>query len=185
MKSKLTQAELKRQLHYDPETGIFTWLVNKRGCAKIGGVAGTLAREGYIRITIKGKGYKAHRLACLYMEGYWPEHQMDHKFGVRYDNRWSELQHVTQSCNMQNQKTRNDNKSGFPGVSWDKQRRKWVSQICVMGKHIFIGRYNDQLEAALARYTVEDQCSKWVCNYRSELVKSIKGVWPEFKTNEG
>jgi hypothetical protein len=175
----LTQAELKRQLHYDPETGIFTWLVSNNQ-VKVGDVAGYL-HDGYIRIGINQKQYMAHRLAHLYMEGYFPEHQMDHNLGIKDDNRWSEIKHVTTSCNMQNKKINKRNKSGFPGVSLSGRGKKWKSKIVIDKKHITLGYYKDPLEAALARFTVEQQCSKWTCNYRSYLVKAIKAVWPEFR----
>jgi hypothetical protein len=183
MKGKLTQNELKKHLHYDPDTGLFTWLVKSNSHVNIGDVAGSLSSvDGYIRIGINGKGYLAHRLACLYMEGYLPEYEVDHKFGIRHDNRWTELLHVTKSCNLQNQKIRKDNTSGFPGVSWYKWTKTWVSNIKIDKKRINLGYYNTPLDAALARFTFEVWCDKWKCNYRSELVKAIKDIWPEFNT---
>jgi len=181
MKVELTQKELKRKLHYNPKTGIFTWLIKNSNRILIGSIAGCLCSDGYIRIGINGKNYSAHRLAHLYMKGYWPEHEIDHKFGIRDDNRWLKIQHVTKSCNLQNQKISKNNTSGFPGVTLDKRTKMWQSQIKVNYKLIKLGLYNDPLEAALARFTFEMQCSQWTCNYRSELVKAIKNAWPEFK----
>jgi hypothetical protein len=180
MKEKLTQSELKRQLHYDPDTGIFTWKVKKQR-VNIGDVAGNLNKlSGYINIKLNGIQYKAHRLAWLYMEGYFPEHHIDHKFGIKDDNRWNKIKHVTRSCNMQNQKINSRNTSGFPGVSWHKRDQIWLSYIGLNDKLISLGAYDDPLEAALARFTFEEQCPQWKCNYRSKLVKAIKNAWPEF-----
>jgi len=179
MKERLTQAELKRQLHYDPNTGIFTRLVSNGGGVKVGDIAGCYF-NGYIAISINSKKYLAHRLACLYTEGYFPEYDMDHKFGIRDDNRWSELQHATRSCNMQNQMVYKKNNTGFPGVTLSENGKKFISMITINKKQNYLGSYDNPLEAALARFTVEDQCSEWTCNYRSELVKAIKVAWPEF-----
>jgi hypothetical protein len=179
IKNMLTQAELKRHLHYDPKTGIFTRLISNNGKTKVGEIAGTNC-NGYIRIKVNKKSYQAHRLAFLYMEGYFPEYMVDHKFGIKDDNKWSELQHVTPTCNAQNAKIYRHNTSGFPGVTWRKQRKKWFSNITINNKLIYLGLYDDPLEAALARFTFEDQCPLWKCNYSGRLVKAIKRVWPEF-----
>ena len=68
----LTQAELKARLNYDPETGIFTWIkrIRRKG-SHPNSIAGNLC-DGYIRIKVNGKLYRAHRLAFLYMTGSTP-----------------------------------------------------------------------------------------------------------------
>lgn len=73
------------------------------------------------------------------------------------------------------------NTSGFTGVSYSKYHEKWESYIKVNGKRIHLGYYTTPFEAALARFTFEVQCSRWKCDYNSELVKAIKAEWPEFK----
>jgi hypothetical protein len=48
-------------------------------------------------------------------------------------------------------KIKNINKtSKCLGVSWDKQKSKWVSQIRIDGKKVFLGRYNDEEKACKA-----------------------------------
>ena len=125
MSKTLTQNRLKELLHYDPETGIFTWRVSRRG-AKSGSVAG-VHDNGYIRIKIDYELYLAHRLTFLYMEGYFPEYHVDHKNRIRDDNRWSNLRHVSRQCNQRNASIAKDNTSGITGVCWHKNNKKWIS----------------------------------------------------------
>jgi len=177
-KKYLDAEALKKHLRYDQDTGLFIWISRT-----IGKVAGCLSKEsGYVKIRINDVLYLAHRLAWLYVEGYWPEHEIDHINGVRNDNRRANLRHVTGTCNAQNTKIFETNTSGYPGVSWSKERRAWESKINISDKTIHLGRYHTPIDAALARYTFESQCPKRKCNRRSELAKAIKRAWPEFNT---
>lgn len=180
VKDSLTQEQLKRALHYNPDTGEFTWVMPFSRKIAPGSRAGCKNSEGYIIIGVNGKRYHAHRLAWLYMEGYFPEHQIDHKKGIRDDNRWSQISHATHACNMQNTKISKNNTSGFPGVYRNDTKGRWRASISIGGKTLFCGLYENALDAALARFAVEQQCSKWTCNHRSELARAIKATWSEF-----
>lgn len=98
----ITQKELIEILIYCPDTGIFRWKIKVSRKNNIGAIAGHLHRKtGYIRIIIKGKQYRANRLAWLYMTGEWPKNQVDHKNKVRHDNIWLNLRDLTnrENCN--------------------------------------------------------------------------------------
>jgi hypothetical protein len=69
------------------------------------------------------------------------------------DNRWSNLREATPSQNCANKSAHLDSISGIKGVHWDKRQKKWVAQIGVGGKKIFLGLFNDPHEAALAYAT--------------------------------
>lgn len=137
----MKQDDLKNILHYNPETGVFTWLCDRGGTAKEGTVAGTLSEKGYIRINIYGKIHAAHRLAFLYMLGVTPQHQIDHINRIRHDNRFSNLRVVTPIGNARNRSLSINNKTGVDGVSWDRQRGRFKVCIYVNNRCINIGRY--------------------------------------------
>ena len=101
------------------------------------------------RIRIDGKGYQAHRLIWLYVNGAWPVNEIDHVNGVRNDNRISNLREVTNSQNLQNQRKPSlNNTSGFLGVS--AYGGKWLAQIKLSGKKQHIGYYDTPAEAHAA-----------------------------------
>ena len=91
---KLTQQRLKQVLGYDPKTGIFRWKV-RRPKRKPGDQAGCLNKEGYVKISVDGASYTAHRLAFFWMTGKWPTPMTDHFNGIRNNNRWENLREVT------------------------------------------------------------------------------------------
>ena len=151
-KADLTAERLRELLHYDPETGVFTWRVNRGRTAKAGSQAGS-PHDGYVQITVDGREYKAHRLAWLYVHGVWPVGQIDHRFGIRNDNRIGELRDVTPSVNSQNQRIakRSNKSSGLLGAYWHNVSNKWMAHIGVAGKKIHLGMF-DTAEAAHAAY---------------------------------
>lgn len=71
------------------------------------------------------------------------------------DNRRSNLRIVTRSQNLMNKSVRSDSKSGITGVSWCGYYDKWVAQIHIDGKRVFLG-YFDIIELAqVARQQAE------------------------------
>lgn len=145
-----------KYLRYDPETGIFYWKVRRGGKAVKGSIAGSPNSEGYIHIGINGVLYKAHRIAWIIIYGYLEESsQIDHINRSRDDNRISNLRKVCNSKNQRNVGVRKDNKSGVPGVIWNKGYGKWVSRIHVNSKRIEIGRTTDKFEAICMRKSAE------------------------------
>ncbi len=138
---------LRSILSYEPETGIFRWLV-RRGNTKIGKVAGTPDRDGYIIIRYAGIGYKAHRLAWLYAHGGWPSETLDHFDEIKSNNRIDNLREadsVTQNANITPANA--NTSSGLRGVSWFSQYQKWKASFRFMGNRIFVGHYDDKHEA--------------------------------------
>ena len=143
---------INQLLNYDPATGVFTWKISK-GTSKIGDVAGTKNKKGYLIIKINYSNYKAHRLAYYIVTGDQPL-EVDHKNGLPNDNRISNLRAADKKLNSNNQKKHKRNTSGITGVSWHKQSNNWQSQYYVNGKRI--SYYNkDLFEVICIRKSLE------------------------------
>lgn len=98
--------ELKKALHYDPDTGVFTKLSPKskrRDYPQGFKYAQRPEWDSYIHIRVGDKSYAAHRLAWVYMTGEQPD-IIDHVNGLRHDNSWSNLRNGTMKDNAQNKK---------------------------------------------------------------------------------
>lgn len=80
---------------------------------------------------------------------------VDHINHDKSDNRKKNLRICTQSENSKNVKARKNNTSGYIGVSWDKNRNKWHSQITFNRKCINLGRFENIEDAIAARKEAE------------------------------
>jgi hypothetical protein len=147
----ITQDRLKELLHYDLDTGIFTWK-KPRPKINVGDVAGFLNKKSkYYYIGLDLKNYKLHRLAWLYVYGELPK-TIDHIDGNPSNNLISNLRSCTMQQNMCNQKLRTDNKSGVKGVMLHKSE-KWRVRITTNKIVKHIGYFNDFFEACCASFS--------------------------------
>ena len=140
-KNELTQARLKELFTYDPETGVFTRIVQRGQRFMPGDAAGYVGIRGYSRITIDGLVLPVHRLAWLYFYGAWPTGEVDHIDGNRLNNCIKNLRDVSRSVNQQNQRlARRDNRSaGLLGVT--RRGKGFQAQIRIDGKRIYLGMH--------------------------------------------
>jgi hypothetical protein len=151
----LTADKLRKLLHYNPETGVFTRLV-RDGKWLPGQVAGSAqASHGYVAIGVAGKPRLAHRLAWLYVYGEWPDGVIDHINRDRTDNRIVNLRSVSQAENGQNAKLSCRNKSGHKGVIWYRRDQVWRAYIVVNQVSIHLGYYPHIDDAVAARRAAE------------------------------
>jgi hypothetical protein len=147
--ANLTAAQLREILDYDPETGLFTWAISRRGCRR-GDQTGAPHRNGYVMIGINRRARLAHRLAWLHTYGEWPKGQIDHINGVRADNRLANLRDVPGRINRQNQRAaRSDNReTGLLGVY--KNHGQWGARIQLNGRQHYLGNFQTPEEAHAA-----------------------------------
>lgn len=138
----ITVERVREILNFDPIAGIFRWKITKRGIKKgkvVGGLGG--GTDGlYWQICIDGERYYAHRLAWFYVYGVWPK-EVDHIDRNKQNNALANLREATRSQNSKNAKRSRRNLSGFKGVSFQKNRQRWVASIMADGKSTFLGRY--------------------------------------------
>jgi hypothetical protein len=101
----------------------------------------------YASSTINGKNVYLHR----YIMGVTDSRVLvDHKDGNGLNCQDGNLRVCTSSQNGMNRGKQSDNTSGYKGVTWDKSKGKWQASIKVNQKTIFLGRFNNVIEAAKA-----------------------------------
>jgi hypothetical protein len=146
----ITAEEARSLFDYSTETGIVAWASGAHSARRAGKPAGCMDGKGYITISVRGRRYLGHRLAWLIVNGNWPTGEIDHKNGVRCDNRLSNLRECSHAENQQNRARNQNSTSGHAGVYWNKHKNRWQAQIQVGGRRRFLGRFKAAEEASLA-----------------------------------
>jgi hypothetical protein len=123
------------------------------GGEKAGSIVGWLNPTGggkkYQRTSIKGKSIYCHQAIFLYHHGYIPKY-IDHINGNTFDNRIENLRETNQSLNTANSKLSKANTTGYKGVIWRKDIKKYHAQIWKNRKRHGLGFFETIEEAALA-----------------------------------
>lgn len=166
----ITCENLRKNFLYNEHTGVFS----RRSGRNKDKPLGTPHHDGYIVITIGGKKYNAHRLAWLYVNGYWSENNIDHINRDKSDNRICNLREASHQCNARNSKKRSTNTSGIVGVSFRREIKKWIAQITVNYKNHNLGSFDSKIDAARARWEAEKKHNFPNCNTTSSALEYIK-----------
>ena len=114
------------------------WRLHPRGYAQAG--------MGYGR-----KGTKTllmHRLILNAGAGH--ANEIDHINGNKLDNRRENLRVCKPGQNKANMPPKSDNKSGFKGVSWSKNAKKWAAFVKWRGHSRYLGYFDNPVDAARA-----------------------------------
>ena len=119
-------------------SGKLYWKTGK----KQGKEAGTLRKNGYVVVYWNGKDYYVHRIIFELFYNYSPK-QVDHVDGVTYNNDIDNLREASKSQNAMNAKCPSHNTSGIKGISWNKERQRWIAKIVKDKKVVFKKRYTD------------------------------------------
>ena len=144
IKSSLTPDFLRHLLHYDPLTGVWTWMNPlPRSRVRRGDVAGRLTSQGRRQIRIASGFYYSSRLAWLYMTGEWPEDQIDHINRIKDDDRWENLRPATQSQNSFNRDWCEEN-GDLRGIR--KHGNQWTASIA--GNYLGLFKTLDEAKSA-------------------------------------
>jgi hypothetical protein len=129
----MTAEHLKSLVRYEPETGEFFWKARSgksAGHTKPNQPLHAHKWDGYAKLTIEKRIYRAHRLAWLYTKGEWPPKAMviDHINGIRDDNRLSNLRLATRQQNSFNRPGAKKRASSHKGV-YRTRSGKWEAKI--------------------------------------------------------
>mgnify|MGYP004688073873 CR=1 FL=1 len=118
---------------------------------KINGYCWRMGSEGYIQTSVNGKTKLLHRIIMNASK----EILVDHKHGIKTDNRKSELRFANKHQNGQNHKVYSSNTSGVTGVHFHKETNKFMARIKVNGKYKYLGLYENIEDAIKARLEAE------------------------------
>lgn len=111
---------------------------------KLSSASWYLTRSGYAASYTYNPGEHVymHRVIC-------PDGEYaDHIDGNRLNNQRNNLRPCSMSQNLQNQKLRKDSSSGYKGVSWKKDKKKYKAYINFEGKQLHLGYFSDPIEAS-------------------------------------
>ena len=144
---KLSASIVREYLHYDPETGAFTWLKERHGKRWPAGRPAGYVCQGYLRINLFHVKLAASRFAWVYMTGEWPEALVDHRDGNKLNNRWANLRLATPSQNAMNsiaKRLTTTRVGGLKGATWCATNERWRASICKDGKQHNLGLYDTE-----------------------------------------
>lgn len=149
-KPRLAVERLREVLDYDPSNGEFRWKVRTSNRVRVGERAGCLNSSlGYRSIGLDGEQFWAHHLAWYYINGHWPALDLDHRNGLRDDNRIGNLREDPGGMNAQNlHGAQRNNQSGFLGVC--RKGNRWLAQLTAGGSRVWQATFDTPEEAHAA-----------------------------------
>lgn len=112
----------------------------------------------YAQKTVNGKHIYLHRYIMNCPKGKYVDH-INHN---TLDNRKQNLRITNNADNLRNGEIRVNNKTGIKGVYFDNKRNKYVANIKVNYKGIFLGRFDTLEEATQVRK--EAEIKYWAVN---------------------
>lgn len=79
-----------------------------------------------------------------------PKAISDHIDGNGLNNQKGNLREATKTQNNANRKSADNSASKYLGVNWLPVRKKWKAELRKNGKLFFLGRFNNEIDAAIA-----------------------------------
>lgn len=131
---------------FEYQDGFLVWK-KSTGTIKAGKKVESVSNRGYVVVQISGKRYLAHRVIWMLLNCRMPA-MIDHIDGNKQNNLIDNLREVDNTLNHWNERKRSTNNSGYKGVWWHKQSKRWEAACRVNGKQITIGRF-ERIEDAV------------------------------------
>lgn len=154
----MNKSKLNNLFHY--HNGKLYWKVVPSRKFKVGMEAGCFdVNDKYWKIKINYKSYRRHRLVYAFHTDEWPD-MIDHKDGDKSNDKIENLRPSNASLNTHNS-SKTWGEAGYRGVL--RHRNKWLAQIYVNGKRIYLG-LSDTPEEASQKYE----------QYKEEYVKQFQ-----------
>jgi hypothetical protein len=125
------------------------FIIDRDDYVKIKEYNWTETGKGYLTASQKGKIIYLHRYIMDVIDG----KEVDHINHNTYDNRKSNLRICNRNENARNLKIYSTNKSGVTGVFL--RNGKWIAEIKLNQKKIYLGRFSNFKDAVKARYEAE------------------------------
>lgn len=173
MRSLPDPALVREVLDYNPDTGLFIWLLRAPRHFTDGRVQNAAYKckawnekwAGSPALTADdGNGYRvgnlfgritfAHRAAWAHFYGVWPDRQLDHIDGNRAGNWIANLRLATDAVNRMNTRIRVGNKFGVHGISQVPSGR-YAAEIKAHGVRRYLGAFDTIQAATSARKAAE------------------------------
>lgn len=140
-------------IRYD--RGLLYWIKRPSNAARMQKPIGTLD-QGYLRFLFKGSSHRVHRVVWMLHYGLIPKgFEIDHINHDKADNRIENLRCVPKLSNGRNQSMHRSNTSGITGVNWMKSCSKWRAEIRISNKTIYLGVFDNLLDAVAERRRYE------------------------------
>lgn len=171
----ITPALVREFFRYDPATGWLVWLKKASDKTVVGKRAGwQRSKGGYRQVGFMGQIVYEHRLIWLIVTGSFPEHQIDHRNGVKDDNRFANLRAADSTQNLANIGVKSDNTSGAKNVHWCNIKKRWIAKLKSNGKTKYVGAFRDYNVAVASVSEVRLQvhgefASQIGCDFRPAL----------------
>ena len=150
----MSDDELREKLYFDPLTNRICWKVAHPPYPVGQPVYALQKRNGYRIVRLKRVNFMEHRLIWFFVHGAWPKNGLDHKNGIKDDNRPDNLRDVTTTVNNQNKRRPHQDKiENTPlGVTYlwflkKPKTRKYRAAISVGNRDILLGRFHTADEA--------------------------------------
>lgn len=139
---------------YEPDTGLLRWIAKptKYANIEIGQVAGSIKSRGYVYVDIDGRGYRVHRLIWVMLHGEWPAKLIDHRDGVKSNNREENIRPADHRLNNENKrKAMPSSSTGLLGAHKSTSRpASFRATIRARGKQYYLGSFKTAAEAHAA-----------------------------------
>lgn len=158
-RASLPSVERLRELFTcDPEAGLL-YRRCTRGNVKAGSLVGWLTDKGYLGVEVDRRKLCVHRVVWVMTHGEWPSGSLDHKNGVRADNRISNLRIATAAENTRAGRNGQKFRSKYGrGVTRERTGR-FRAKVQHEGRDVHIGMFATPEEALAAR--VEWEQANW------------------------